>query len=407
MAATFAEPEGARLWFPCKDRPSDKALFETFVTVPDGLVVTSNGTLVETSAADGSRTFHWLESHPIATYLISVAIADYAMLTDDAGGIPLAHYVYRGMEGAAAIDFARTPDMIRVFQQYLGPYPFAKYGHSLFDNFRGAMEHQGNTSYGASLITGDNRYDRVVAHELGHQWFGDLVSPAEWEEIWLNEGFATWTEFLWTEAFDPAFLPALMAGREDYWMDYEESAGRYSLYAPPDGYLFGSTVYQKGGWVVAMLRYQLGDEAFFAGIRDYLGAHAYDNARTADLKAALENASGQDLTPFFDQWVYGVGYPKYKVSWKSRGVGSGRYQVDLKIKQTQKGTPIFTIPLEVEVTGDGTSSRQRVAVTAKKSFASVCVDFEPKRVTVDPDNRVLGTVSATARNVPEQPISCP
>jgi aminopeptidase N len=404
-AATFAEPEGARLWYPCKDRPSDKATYEGFVTVPSDLVVASNGRLVEVTQEGNRKTYHWLESHQIATYLIDFAISDYAVIEDSLGSLPVNHYVYPALEARARRDFSRTPEMIDALQTRLGvPYPFDKYGHALFENFGGAMEHQSCTSYGAGLITGDNRYDLVVAHELGHQWFGDLVSPAEWEEIWLNEGFATWTEFLWTENSDPSFVPALLANREQIYFSHEASVGAYSLYAP--SHLFGTTVYQKGGWVVAMLRSLIGDEAFFAGLQAYLESHAYGNGTTGEFRAAMEAASGRDLTAFFDEWVYGTGYPVYDATWASRQLGA-QYQVDVRIRQLQQTPTVFTYPLEVEVTGaGGARERQVVTVSSDNAIVSLCVGFQPSSVSLDPDNKVLGTTAIANGAVPAQPPAC-
>lgn len=407
-AATFAEPQGARLWYPCKDRPSDKASYEGFVTVPTGYVVASNGALLETIDNGDSTTYHWRESHQISTYLISLAISRYRIIEDNLGTLPIQHFVYPELETSARRDFSRTPEMIQTFETYLGvPYAFDKYGHALFENFGGAMEHQSCTSYGANLITGDNRYDRVVAHELGHQWFGDLVSPAEWEEIWLNEGFATWTEFLWTEHYNPSILPQLMASRENTYIDYEDRIAQYALYNPPPSRLFGTTIYQKGGWVVSMLRYVLGDEAFFAGLKLYIERHANGNARSTDLKAALEEASGQDLTAFFDEWVYRAGYPKYQTGWTSRAVPGGKYQLDVRIRQTQSGQTTYTTPMEVAIElSDGQIVRQRVAITSRDSITSICLDGQPVRASFDPDNRILGPIEATNVSVTPQPAQC-
>ena len=406
-AATFAEPEGSRLWFACKDRPSDKAIYESFITVPNQFVVASNGRLVETTQEGGKTTYHWLESHQIATYLISLAISNYRVIEDSYGDLPVWHYVYPELESDARRDFSRTPEMMQVFEERLGvPYPFDKYGHALFENFGGAMEHQSCTSYGSPLITGDNRYDRVVAHELGHQWFGNLVSPAEWEEIWLNEGFATWTEFIWTEHINPSGLADLMAGRESYYIDYEASAGAYSLYAPPPSRLFGATIYQKGGWVVAMLRYVVGDEAFFSGLRAYLESHSFGNGRTEEFKAAMEAASGQELDAFFSEWVYATGYPRYETTSTSRVVPGGRMQTDVRIVQVQSGT-VFTTPLEIELVGPaGERVVERVEIGSREAIVSLCSDFVPTRVTVDPSNRVLGTVEARNGAVANQPVLC-
>jgi aminopeptidase N len=395
-AATFVEPDGARYWFPCKDRPSDKASFEAFVTVPRKMVVASNGRLVETTSSGKKKTYHWLETHPIATYLISVAIARYEIIEDRAGDVPIVHYVYPEVAPEAGVTFGRTAPMLRAFEQRLGvEYPFDKYGHALFDNFGGGMEHQSCSSIGSNLTFGDDRYDRLVAHELGHQWFGDYVSPAGWEEIWLNEGFATWTEFLWTEHATPGTLPALLASREDLYFQHESAVGRYALYAPSDGRLFGTTIYQKGGWVVAMLRDLLGDEAFFEGLRAYLVENAYGTGTTERLQAAMEEASGRDLDAFFAEWVYGVGYPAYTYSWTGQSSQGGGYTVDLRVRQTQRGPTVFTHPLEVEATfADGRRVRQLVDVASADQRASLQLDEQPVRLSVDPDNKVLGTVSA-------------
>lgn len=407
-AATFAEPEGARLWFPCKDRPSDKAQYEGFITVASNLVVASNGLLVATTNNGGKKTYHWRENNQIATYLISLAISDYVVIEESYRGIPVWHYVYPSREQAARRDFSRTTEMMRAFEERLGvDYPFDKYGHALFEAFGGAMEHQSCSSYGATLITGDNRYDLVVAHELGHQWFGDLVSPAEWEEIWLNEGFASWTEFLWMEWWNPGSLNALKQSRENAYMDYETRVQPYALYGPPRSLLFGTTIYQKGAWVVSMLRYHIGDEAFFAGIRLYLERHEGKSAKTTDLKAAMEEASGRDLTPFFDEWVFGISYPRYETSWSTRIVPGGRHQVDLRVRQTQRTPTVFTTPLEVEIVGQGGERhRQRVEITSADSIASICLDFAPSRLTVDPDNMILGPVTAATGSVAAQPAVC-
>jgi aminopeptidase N len=173
------------------------------------------------------------------------------------------------------------------------------------------------------------------------------------------------------------------------------------------GRLFAPTIYQKGGWVVAMLRYVVGDEAFFAGLKSYLETNAFGNGTSQGLKAAMEASSGIELDAFFDEWVYGLGYPTYATSWSSRSVGAGRYQVDLRVVQTQRGTGVFTIPLEIEVGyADGTTTRERIAIPSADHVVSLCLDASPTRVTVDPDNRVLGTVSTSGTSVAAQPAVC-
>jgi aminopeptidase N len=178
------------------------------------------------------------------------------------------------------------------------------------------------------------------------------------------------------------------------YFDYEASTARYALYAPPTDRLFGTTIYQKGGWVVTMLRNLLGDEAFFAGLRAYLTDNAYGTGTTEAFESAMESASGKDLTGFFREWVYGVGYPTYVYSWSARPADGGGFVADVRIRQTQRGSVVYTYPLEVEATfQDGRKARQLVDVTSADRTASLPFDSEPVSIAVDPDNKVLGTVT--------------
>ncbi|MCP4580963.1 MAG: M1 family metallopeptidase, partial [candidate division Zixibacteria bacterium] len=208
IISTLSEPEGAREWWPCKDQPRDKSdSSDVKITIPDDLVGTSNGLLTEViDNGDGTLTYCWHNSYPITTYLISVSISNYEEFTDwyvntDGDSMPIVNYVYPEHFDDAQEDLGITAEVMEIFAELFGEYPFMreKYGHSIFP-WGGAMEHQCNKSYGDGLITGHHYYDYIVAHELAHMWFGDMISPDIWPEIWMNEGFASYSEALWTEA---------------------------------------------------------------------------------------------------------------------------------------------------------------------------------------------------------------
>jgi hypothetical protein len=284
--------------------------------------------------------------------------------------------------------------MLEFYSGLIGEYPFVdeKYGHAIFP-FGGAMEHQTATSYGAVLIRGDHFYDWIVAHELGHQWFGDKVSPAEWPEIWLNEGGATYSEALWREHLGG--LPTLQS-----WMtslDSRPFCG--TLYDPLAGgcSLFGHTVYDKGGWVLHMLRHVVGDTDFFQGLRDYFTNQAYANAATADLQAAMEAASGMALGPFFSRWVFDGGEPTYRWGWSAVQTTAG-WVTYVRIDQLQAGAP-FTMPIDIVVTtppGNTESTHVVQNTTAGQDFALPPQAKAPTHVQFDPDGWILKTVNQVA-----------
>lgn len=346
MAWSLSEPEGARIWWPCKDRPDDKALVEEWWTVPNNWTATGNGVLVDTVNKPGSKKqFKWQATHPLTTYLVSIAATKYSSFNDtyerlDGGTMPLTHYVYDEDLNAARESFNRTPQMIRFFAETFGEYPFVedKYGMSAFP-FSGAMEHSTNTSYGYTLIDGTHDYDYVIAHELSHQWWGDSVSPEDWRNIWLNEGLASYCEALYAEHLEGP------AGLKDYMQSFYRSHFEGPLYDPLE--LFGAVSYDKGAWVTHMLRGVVGDTAFFAGMRDYYQTYKDKTANTEQYRARMEAANGADLSWFFQEWVYGVNSPAYEWGWSSSDLGDGNHRTWLRIRQVQTDAPLFTMPVRI------------------------------------------------------------
>ena len=398
---TFTEPENSRAWFPCADVPRDKARFEGWFTVPAGLYAASNGVLLGTEpVAGGHVRWHWREDHPIATYLVCMTISDYAVMHAEAEGIPLLYLTYPEDTTKAKADFARVPEMMRFLTSTLEPYPFDKYGMAAVEPFFniGAMEHQSMTTINRSWLRGDAYWEPGLLHELAHMWFGDSVTPYDWSDIWLNEGFARYSEALWLE--DTEGVPGrnnLMAAIASAYFG-EFSAAKYPISDPPRAYLFGSTIYDKGAWVLHMLRREVGDAGFGEILRRHLADNRYGNASIGGFRATAEAVSGRDLAWFFDQWLDGVGYPVFEYAVETAPVAGleGPYRLTLSLRQTQEsiGAPLFRGPLEIAIETLGGERRHTVQLSgAREEEFSFQVDAAPTGVALDPDYWLLKRVS--------------
>jgi hypothetical protein len=393
---TMCEPEGARNWFPCYDKPSDKATADISITVPEGYIVASNGLLIGI-AKDGeakTHTYSWSETYPIATYLISLAISEYATFSywyyGDGDTMEIACYAPRDDSADAAADFANLPEMIACYGDLFGTYPFIeeKYGMATFP-WGGAMEHQTCTSWGFPL-PGNNYYDWVVAHELAHQWWGDWVSPDNWKEIWLNEGFATYSEALWMEhLYGGPGLRAYMQEMQDYYVSWETGSGMsFPIYDPPPGYLFSPTEYDKAGSVLHMLRFVVGHSVFFDILKTYGANHAYGCAVTDDFQSVCEDLSGQDLDWFFDEWIYGPGFPDISFAWNYELQKEIGYLVNISLVQQQSG-PLFEMPVEVSVTTAVETVLDTVLIDEESEQIQLIIAEEPLSVQLDPNEWML------------------
>ena len=297
-----SEPDGARTWYPVNDHPLDKALYEISVTAPSTDTVVASG-VGEPSVdnGDGSTTWRFSARDPIASYLVTVVIGDYDIVTEPGpGGVTIRHAFPPARGAAAQADLASTATMLEVFSELFGPYPFEIYGAAILEDRLGfALESQTLPVFGREMIDGSGTFEWIFAHELSHQWFGNAVSPAGWEDIWLNEGFATYAQVLWSE-FGPGDDET--ASVEGAW-----AAELPALEAPTDpgpANLFNPTVYQRGAATLHALRGTVGDDAFFSTLRTYVDRFSGGTASTADFIAVAEEVTGEDLTAFFDAWLY-------------------------------------------------------------------------------------------------------
>jgi aminopeptidase N len=302
----LGQPESASTWFPVNDHPSDKATFKLAMTVPDGLEVLSNGVPGPRDTAAGWTTWTWSESAPMASYLTTVVIGQYRIASTQHDGRPMITGVpvSQPTDGPAARSIARTGEIVDFLTGYFGPYPFDAYGGIVLDDSRitYALETQTRPVYGSAFFRGGPN-PTVVAHELAHQWFGDSVALERWQDIWLNEGFATYAEWLWQE-HDGGQTVQQSFDRQYDRFDWREPAGN-----PGVDDLFGPGVYQRGAMTVHALRKAIGDPAFFALLKAWPAEHRGGNATTTDFIAAAEKASGKDLDQFFQTWLYGTAKP--------------------------------------------------------------------------------------------------
>ena len=350
---SLSEPYGAKDWWPCKDHPSDKAdSADIIITCDSTFKVGSNGILVsEKNNLDGTKTFFWKENYPIANYLISVALTNYAEFSNyfkysPTDSMQILNYVLPENLSTSKQPLALTVDMLQIFSNHFGLYPFIKekYGHAQF-GWGGAMEHQTMTS-----ITSFN--ENTIAHELAHQWFGDLITCQTWSNIWLNEGFATYCEALYREKkYGNAAYWTHMNGKMS---NAKNATGTIFIYDTSSvSKLFsGSLVYSKGATVLHMLRKVLGDTIFFNAMNSYANnpKFKYSTATTDDFKKVIETVSGKKLDYFFNQWIYGEKYPKYQYSWKVLTT-EPTITTQLYVTQTTGTTnpQFFTMPIDIKL----------------------------------------------------------
>ena len=404
---TQGESEDTRYYLPTYDYPNDRLTTETILTVPADWLTVSNGKLISvTDAGSGLKTWTWRESQPSSTYLITVVAGEFAEARDSWRNIPVTYYAPKDRADRLTVNYGRTPAMIDLFSKQLGvDYPWEKYAQSMVDDFVvGGMENSSATTNTSSSLRHPKLVpeypedeDPLISHELAHQWFGDLVTCKDWGNIWLNEGFATFMESVWSEAhFGKDFA--------DYqrWETSRQWFAMQALYSKPivrhdfdDSSEFDENVYAKGGWVLFMLRHQLGEDAFYAGLKHYLEVNRGKNVVTADLTKAIEEATHTNVDQFFSQWIYGAGAPKLDVSYT---YDEARKQVVLTVKQTQKRegyVRLFRFPVDVEITNSSGPKLYNLVVSKESESFSMPSETAPRMVLFDKGTQILKSLQFT------------
>ncbi|MDA1102076.1 MAG: M1 family metallopeptidase [Gemmatimonadetes bacterium] len=387
-------PNRARSWLPTVDHPYDKAMNEFVVTAPAHYQVVSNGLLVEeTDLPEGARRTHWRQSVPIASWLYVLGVARFAVQhVGDFDGKPIQTWVYARDREAGFYDFAvPTKQVMEFYSDYVGPYAYEKLANITSPATGGGMEAATAIMYGENSVTGDRsvRWRNVIIHEVAHQWFGNAVTESDWDDVWLSEGFATYFTLLFIEH---------AYGRDEFVAGLRSSAQRvFSQYETDPEYrivhddledmsrVTSGATYQKGSWVLHMLRGRMGDEAFWAGVKSYYARYMNGNATTTDFRIAMEEASGLDLRVFFQQWLYSGGNPRFEGWWD---YDPSAQAVRIELNQSQIAGPTYTMPLEVGIHFEGShtpSVLETVSIDGRFHRFVIPVDAEPSNVTLDPN----------------------
>ncbi|HTY35796.1 MAG TPA: M1 family aminopeptidase [Bacteroidota bacterium] len=398
---SLSEPYGARDWWPCKDHPGDKAdSLDVWVTCDSSLKVGSEGILASvTDNADGTRTHHWKHRYPIATYLVSIAVAPYTQLSGWFKYSPtdsMLVLLYALDATGAAASLNRTITNLQIYSDLYGLYPFIKekLGNAQF-GWGGGMEHQ-------TMISLVNFSEDLIAHEMAHQWFGDMITLQSWPDLWLNEGFAVYSVGLYHER---------LSGSAGYWsiLNRELSNAKNAVgsihvqdTANVSNLFNGTRVYSKGASTLHMLRHVLGDSLFFKAILRYASDPRlrYGTASTEDLRADCEAASGRSLGWFFNEWIYGENYPRYQYEWGSAKNGS-TYSVRVSLRQsTGTSNPaFFQMPIDFEFTGAGFDTTITAMNDAQNQVFVFTLSHQPTSFILDPNNWILKDAAGTLVNV--------
>jgi len=387
-----------KAWFPCIDDFLDRAFYDVFVTLDDPKEAVCGGTRISViDNGNGTHTFHWKLHNDIPTYLASVAIGDYAEVSDTfpsmtGADIPVEIFV-RPVDSAKVYgSFQTLIPVLEAYEYYFGPYRWERVGY--VGTALGAMEHTTNIAYPNSSITGNLSNEWLFAHELSHQYFGDLITCASAEDMWLNEGWAVFCESLYREyLYGPeAYRTNMRQKHKDVLhLAHIEDGGYLPLYGIPTEYTYGTTVYQKGGIVTHTLRNYMGDDLFFQAVKAYVEEFKFNHASTVELRDFLSNNSGIDLTDFFDAWVFSPGFPEFSVDSFAVVPNGGNFLVTVYAKQKLKGVSTFANSNKVEVTFmDDDWNRQSVLMefSGEHGVEQFTIGFEPKIAMMDFNDKV-------------------
>ncbi len=394
QAVNRRDPSALRYWVPCKDKPDDKATLSMRIeSSNENYVAISNGILIKEEKTESGRAFYYEHDYPIATYLIAISIGAYESFSEtyistSGDTLPLVFWVLPEDLEKAEQDWNNVSEMLFFYETVFGDFPFESYGMTEIPGRGLAMEHQTMTFMGSFLVTGDKRFEYIVAHELAHQWWGNWVTIADWRDLWLNEGFATYSEALYYEYRDGEnSLRNYMRKLATHYFNEANSYGHFPLYDPEIAW--GSTTYDKGAWVLHMLRHNLGDDLFFKCLQRYGKENAYGNAVSRDFIRVCETLAGRDLSEFFAQWVFRSGYPDLKISWDYALWENSTFLLVLEIVQQQGEKNLFKMPLEISIVTRKETLHRTLYLQEEKSVFELPLEVEPLDIVIDPNVRLL------------------
>ncbi|HTB53529.1 MAG TPA: M1 family aminopeptidase [Ferruginibacter sp.] len=406
---TQGETEANSVWMPTIDKPDQKTTEEIYMTVPSKYVTLSNGLLIsQKTNSDGTRTDYWKLDLPHAPYLFFMGVGEYAIVKDDYKGKEVSYYVEKQYESVARRIFGNTPEMIGFYERILGvPYQWPKYSQIVGRDFvSGAMEnttatlHQESAYQNARQLTDGNAWEEVIAHELFHHWFGDLVTTESWSNITLNESFADYSEYLWDEyKYGKDFADDHNRDDMEGYLKSPDAVTKDLVrfhYADKED-VFDVVSYNKGGRILHMLRNYVGDSAFYKSLNLYLTTNEFKTGEAQQLRLAFEEVTGQDLNWFWNQWYYGSGHPVLSINYSYDDVSHNAY---VYVRQTQPGKDPFMLPIAIDVYSGNTKTREKVWLKNWADTFTFHLKANPDLINVDADKVLLceKTDNKTAAN---------
>jgi hypothetical protein len=415
---TDCEPEGARKWFPCWDKPSDKATFDLTVKVPANVKLGSNGILADSIKNVDTIYYNWVSNQNIATYLMvmtgkvnyNLDIVYWHKISNPADSIPIRFYWNQG-ESVSSLNSmkVKVPQMMTMYSQKFGEHPFDKNGFATLNNqfVWGGMENQTLTSLCPNCWS-----EGLISHEFAHQWFGDMITCATWADIWLNEGFATYTEALWIEnLYGYSSYKSEIDGDASYYLSanpgWAISNPAWAITTPDVNTLFDYAItYMKGACVLHLLRYTMGDAAFFDGIYNYANDPnlKYHSAVISDFKEHMSTAYGSDLSWFFDAWIYQPNHPKYQNNYWFLNHQNGTWEVGFVANQTQTNSAFHQMPIEIKLSfSTGADTTVRVMNNINNQVYVWNFNRQPVSIVFDPSNNIV-LKTATLTVIPPLPV---
>ena len=382
-------PNRAHNWLPCNDHLSDKATVDFFVTAPDHYQVVSNGKKIEeTNLPHHLKFTHWKEAVPLPTKLMVIGVTDFAVNNfGTVDCIPVSSWVYPPDRDSGFVHYTIAKNILQWYIKHIGPYPFEKLANVESTTIFGGMENAGCIFY-FEKSANSKAIESLMAHEIAHQWFGDNVTEKDWPHLWLSEGFATYMTDLYLESkYGTDSLKNLLRKQRREVLGYSENHKTPVVDTSKSKHLMAllnDNSYQKGAWVLHMLRRKLGDSLFWTGIRTYYKTYAGSNANTTDLEKVFEKVSHQNLQIFFKQWLFTAGQPAIKVEWN---YDPSKKLVSLKLEQTQMN--LFQFPLQVSFSDGNKTVMKTINVKDKVTQKNISMPFKPYKITIDPNVNLL------------------
>lgn len=381
-------PDRGRQWLPTVDHPSDKATVEWIVTAPSHYQVIGNGRLVErTNINDELTLTHWKSDVVLPTKVMVIGAARFAIqVVDEIQGAPISSWIYPQDREKGFYDYALAAPITDWFVNHVGPYPYAKLANVQSKTQFGGMENASNIFYSERSVNGNRTAEGLIAHEIAHQWFGNSASEANWHHVWLSEGFATYFTNLYMEQkYGRDRLVEMVNRQRDQVINFSKKQRVPVVNTAIENYmqLLNANSYQKGGWVLHMLRKEVGDEVFWKGIESYYDKFKLSNALTDDLRVVFEQVSGKNLKPFFDQWIFQAGQPDLEFNWSYDGD-----KLDVDLVQNQQENFVFDLEIEL-VYADDSSEKRTIKVDKKQQRWTPKVSGKPVKIVLDPDSWLL------------------